>query len=190
MEGDEGLIREYYITTPAEDGALYFTAESYYQDLVPNECTQGTYLGYALSTPVIDIELWEDGGATYTAYKLYADQFPYPILITSYDAGTVWTVKITWTWFDSAAPDYTLKVYSKQDLEILDEEQATSQINYNGDCPSGFTNSDYRSGEGEDDRRGADCEKWESADEPPRGWGDIFERARGEYETLNPGAYI
>lgn len=73
MEDDDGTEKSYFITTPSADGALYFTVESYYQDLVPSECTQGTYSGFALSNPVIDIELWEDGASTYTAYKLYAD---------------------------------------------------------------------------------------------------------------------
>lgn len=94
-------------------------------------------------------------------------------MITSYDAGTVWTVNITVTWFDSPTPDYTLKVYSTQDLEILDFDGETNQINYNGDCPSGFTNSDYRTGEGE----GRNCNAWKPSDEPPRHWADIFERA-------------
>jgi hypothetical protein len=43
MEDDDGELKEYLFTIPAEDGALYFTVESYYNDLIPNECTSGTY---------------------------------------------------------------------------------------------------------------------------------------------------
>ncbi len=32
----------YYITVPKNDGVLYFTVESYYQNVIPNECTSGT----------------------------------------------------------------------------------------------------------------------------------------------------
>ena len=72
-EGDDGTLANYYVTVPANDGALYFSAETYFQDLVPNECTSGTYQGYSLTNPVIDITLYEDGSSTNTAYKLYAD---------------------------------------------------------------------------------------------------------------------
>lgn len=113
MEDDDGTSTNFYVTVPASDGALYFSAETYFQDLVPNECTSGTYQGYSLTNPVVDITLYEDGSATNTAYKLYADQFNYPLLITSYSAGVVWTIAVTITWFGSVAPDYTVKVYSK-----------------------------------------------------------------------------
>ena len=93
-EGDDGTLGTYYVTVPANDGALYFSAETYYQDIVPTECTTGSYQGYSLTSPVIDITLYEDGSSTNTAYKLYADQFNYPLLITSYSAGVVWTVTV------------------------------------------------------------------------------------------------
>jgi len=32
---------DYYITVPAYDGALYFSVETYYQNIIPTECTTG-----------------------------------------------------------------------------------------------------------------------------------------------------
>jgi len=104
----------YYMTVPENDGSLYFTAETYYQEMIPNECTTGSYVGYTLPNPVIDMSLFEDGSSSYSAYKVYSDQFNYPFLITSYSAGTVFSLKVKYTWFDSPAKDYTVKLYSKQ----------------------------------------------------------------------------
>jgi hypothetical protein len=64
---------DYYITVPADDGGLYFTVETYYQNIIPNECTTGTIDfggGYTatLSNPLLDYEVWKDGASTYTAY--------------------------------------------------------------------------------------------------------------------------
>jgi len=140
-EDDDGSTNYYYVTVPADDGALYFSVESYYQQLIPNECTSGTYQGYSLPNPVADITLYEDGSTANTAYKLYSDQFVYPILLTSYSAGVVFTMKVTFSWFGSPAPDYTLKLYTKQDLEIQDSNGDTSILNYDGSSPSGFTDS-------------------------------------------------
>ena len=40
--GDDGTKKQYYTTMPASDGDLYFTAETYYQEMVPSECITGT----------------------------------------------------------------------------------------------------------------------------------------------------
>ena len=47
-------------------------------------------------------------------------------------------------WFNSPATDFTLKVYSPfQGVNILDSNNITKIINYDGSSPSGFTNSNY-----------------------------------------------
>lgn len=63
------------------------------------------------------------------------------MLLTSYSAGVVFTIKVTFTWFGSPAPDYTIKLYTKQDLTIADSQGDSSIINYDGTSPSGFTDS-------------------------------------------------
>jgi hypothetical protein len=41
-------------------------------------------------------------------------------------------------WFGSPHPDYTVKVYSNQTLEVKDDTNSTSIINMDGSSPSGF----------------------------------------------------
>ena len=116
-ESMDEATHEYFITVPANDGALYFTVETYYQEIIPNECTSGSFLSggtsISLTSPVQDWEVWKDGASAYTAYQFAADQFSLPILLTSYAAGDVFKVRVAYTWFNSPSPDYTVKIYSK-----------------------------------------------------------------------------
>ena len=72
-EGDDGTMKDYYVTVPAADGGIYFMAETYYQDMVPEECTTGTYLGNTVTAPVLDITIYQDGATVSTVYKVYSD---------------------------------------------------------------------------------------------------------------------
>lgn len=127
-------MKDYYVTVPAAEGGIYFMAETYYQDMIPEECTTGDYNAgssiVTVTTPVVDITVYKDGDTTPSTYKIYSDQFNYPLLITTYNAGTVFRIAIKYDWIGSAADtvtqdyqpikDYTVSVYSKQDLTILD----------------------------------------------------------------------
>lgn len=148
-ENMDELYHNYYITVPAFDGALYFTVESYYQELIPNECTSGTVSfsngsTASLANPLLDYEVWKDGASTYSAYKYVSDQFSYPILMTTYNAGDVFKIVVGYTWFNSPAKDYTVKIYSKQSLQVKSSTGSTSIKHMDGQEPSGFTTSTYR----------------------------------------------
>ena len=66
-----------------------------------------------MTAPVIDITIYEDGSEVSTTYKIYSDQFNYPLVKESYTAGVVFRIAIQYSWFGSVAPDYTVSVYSK-----------------------------------------------------------------------------
>jgi len=85
-----------------------------------------------------------DGADTYTAYKYVVDQFAYPILLTSYSGGDVFKVRAKYLWFNSPAKDYTVKIYSKQALEVKDTTGSTNIVHMDGQYPSGFTDSTFR----------------------------------------------
>jgi hypothetical protein len=95
---DEDYYKSYFIFVPKNDGAIYFTVETYFQELIPTECTTGTanFGGGSTGTlpvPLLDYEVWKDGANTWTAYKYVPDQFSYPILITNYAGGDVFKVR-------------------------------------------------------------------------------------------------
>ena len=122
-------------------------AETYYQDMIPEQCTSGDYNAgsstVAVTSPVVDITVYEDGATTSNTYKIYSDQFNYPLLRTTYNAGTVFRIAVKYTWFNNDAKDYTVSVYSKQDLQIKDSTGKGKVVNYDGSAPSGFTSSTF-----------------------------------------------
>lgn len=64
--------------------------------------------------------------------------------MTSYSGGDVFKVRAKYNWFDSPAKDYTVKIYSKQSLEVKDSTGQTNILHMDGQSPSGFTDSTYR----------------------------------------------
>lgn len=127
-----------------------------------------------MTNPVADWEVWKDGASAYTAYQFGSDQFSYPILITSYSAGDVYKVRAAYTWFNSPSPDYTVKIYSKQTLQVKSSTSTTNMIHMDGSSPSGFTNSTYK---------GMDNTDWKPVVAPPadtevNSFGDMIAAAR------------
>jgi len=51
---------------------------------------------------------------------------------------------VKYQWFGSPHPDYTVKVYSTQTLEIKDANDANKKTNYDGTEPSAFKSSTYK----------------------------------------------
>ena len=64
--------------------------------------------------------------------------------MTDYNAGDTFKVRARYEWLGAPDKDYTVKVYSKQNLEIKDSRGQTSVIHMDGQAPSGFTASTYR----------------------------------------------
>ena len=61
-----------------------------------------------------------------------------------YSAGDVFTMEVNYSWDLFYAKDYTIKVFSNQQLEVLDSNGETNMIHMDGQEPSGFTKSDFR----------------------------------------------
>ena len=64
------------------------------------------------------------------------------VLEADYAAGDVFTMSVgmsnigLWSF---GPDDYTVKVYSKQDIPVLDSKGNTNELNFDGSSPSGFT---------------------------------------------------
>lgn len=72
----------------------------------------------------------------YEIYPLYVHQNDY--------AGTdQFALQVVYEYYGSTKEDFTVKVYSKQDIWIKDPEGYSNQIHMDGREPSGFTSSRY-----------------------------------------------
>jgi len=89
---------------------------------------------------------WDGESSDYIEleYKYYEDAMTEPLVIKEYAAQEEFIVYVQYEWLDSPAPDYTVKVYSKHDLEIYDENLGTSVLYTDGRSPSEWTGSDYK----------------------------------------------
>ena len=63
----DGEVHNYYVTIPSHEESnkdLYFTVETYAQNIIPNECTTGTYTGggdeYLLPNPLLDYRIFRN----------------------------------------------------------------------------------------------------------------------------------
>jgi len=67
---------------------------------------------------------------------------------SNYTAGEKFIITVQYDWQYGLkmypARDYTVKVYSKQDLDVKDSLGRTNMWHMDGQFPSGFTNSHYR----------------------------------------------
>ena len=84
-------------------------------------------------------------GGTRLDYKYYMDQKHSYIKVESATAASIseFTIYVKYEFVGSPHPDFTLKVYSKENLPILDSNGNTNEINMDGSSPSGFTSSSY-----------------------------------------------
>ena len=77
---------------------------------------------------------------------MYEEQWvePYQIAESDYEAGDEFTMEIDYLWDTFYAKDYTIKVYTAQELEVRDANGETNMIHMDGQEPSGFTKSNFR----------------------------------------------
>jgi hypothetical protein len=122
---------------PSKDGDLYFGVESYYSSMYPLSCTE-----YLL--PEVKFILSKNDEVI-KAMK-YDEDRQKPILVREedYDVKDNFTISIQYNWHWSTARDFTVTIYSRQHLEIVDWKKETYEIYMDGDTPNGFTKSNFR----------------------------------------------
>lgn len=145
--GDDGNKKKYYVTLPDNDGDLYWTAETYYREMVPTECINGG------SVPQIWFSVYHIGENknTKAGSQWYEEQFSRFVMVSesSYRSGDVYRAAVQmkeWRGYPNAHRDITVAIYSKQTLNITDASGKNYQEHYDGSLPTGFTESTYRNG--------------------------------------------
>ena len=77
-------------------------------------------------------------------YQYYYEQFHRPYLTASRPAN--YEIVVKYNWNGSPANDYTLKIYSIESGKIISEKTGEGKmVHMDGQEPSGFTISEYRS---------------------------------------------
>jgi len=79
-------------------------------------------------------------------YDIY--HWPIQVIESNYTAGDKFIITVQYNWQFGLgrypARDYTVKVYSKQNLSVLDSQGKTNMWHMDGQFPSAFTESHYR----------------------------------------------
>lgn len=77
--------------------------------------------------------------------KRFMDFKHIPIEIDSlqYNAGDIFAVDVKYDWIGNKGNDYTVKVYSKMDIEITDSLDRKVQLHTDGQSPTEFRKSKY-----------------------------------------------
>jgi hypothetical protein len=145
-ENDWGFENVYTVNVPSVDGDIYFHVDTYYFNMVPSTCWENG------DSPAVKLKVYKGtvddanlvGSQTYTSYFHY----PIQVLSNEYEAGDTFSIAVTVTWNSGfgfyPAKDYTVHVYSKQDLTIYDVNTWSNMWHMDGQFPTAYTESHYR----------------------------------------------
>lgn len=113
---------------------VYFIVQTYAHEIVPTPCTTGTYSAsnYNTNYPVTLFQLYN--GGTRLEYKYYMDQKHSYMTVDSSTSASYqdYVIYVKYYWATSPAPDFTLKVYSKNNKPIHDVNGNTNEIHMDG----------------------------------------------------------
>ena len=121
---------------PENKGAIYISVESYFVDMIPEACFKNGQSPY----PYVDIFIFHNN-VLVDKYiqKPEFQPFWYTAQQGRYKSGDSFTIKVQYNWNSQAvARDYSVVVYSQQNIEIVDEYYESNMLHYDGQTPSGF----------------------------------------------------
>ena len=85
-------------------------------------------------------------GEIFKEHKNISESHPYFLTAaeSQYKEDDIFTIKLKYDWNGQmAGRDMTFSIYSKQNLSIKDKNGFTNMLHYDGNEPSGFTESKY-----------------------------------------------
>jgi len=147
-EGDGGGRNVYSVNVPANNGDLYIKSNTYHHSSVPG----GVCWSVNNAGPIVRLQVYKNSMDNEVAGKTYMEGVSAPIQITSseYSAGDTFYIAVQYNWaglYDWRThpfSDYTLHVYSKQNLEVKNSKGNTNMWHMDGQYPSHFEDSHYR----------------------------------------------
>ena len=136
VENDRNVFGSvsYFVTPPAKSGDLYFEIETYYWGIMHPKCHPVFGLPPYLTRSIIQNGnvLVDDIG-----FQIFSE--PFMVEEANYEAGDTFEITVNFDWgFGPEAQDYSVLVYSSQDLEVKDANGETNMMHMDGQEPSGF----------------------------------------------------
>ena len=95
------------------------TSETYYNEVIPTACTLEPYV-YNPMLYFFVYKINSEGIWDLYAYYERPDAYHLSIIITDYEPNDEYQIAVEYSWYDSSAKDYTVKLQSKHDLELTD----------------------------------------------------------------------
>ena len=120
--------KDYFVTVPEKDGDIYLAAETYYYGVTPLRCHPFLNLPSSLQLQIYQNEkLILD----YNDYQFYNE--PFLLAESDYSAGDTFKIHVDFHWgFGFEARDYTVSIYSKHQVEVLDKRGKTNMLHMDG----------------------------------------------------------
>ena len=110
---------------------------------MPTICTTGSISnGQSVSYPVAYIAVYNDNNDL-LEYQYYLDQRHKPIMVSASTNSAIYNIYVKYEFVGSPHNDFTLKVYSKYNIPILDSNGNSIETHMDGQQPSGFTSSNF-----------------------------------------------
>lgn len=117
------------MTVPAQDGDLYFTYETYFPSMIPRICS-------GLMSLTFDVQFFKNEQLMTTHHYDSEWNVPIQVLEADYSAGDVFRMNVDINWYYNlwffGPMDYTVMVYSKQNIDVKDASGSTNQIDMPG----------------------------------------------------------
>ena len=129
VEKDDETKKQFSFVVPQGNlGPIYVMVETYMHNIVPEECNRET-------APIVHVELYKShftGDYTKVLNIRYQDMATNPIMIPAdfYEEGDTYTIEVEYQWLYTPLDvrDYTVSLYSKHELKLVDFDGNTNQI--------------------------------------------------------------
>lgn len=126
-----GAEYEFHVTVPAKSGDLYFLMETYYYGQVAESC----YWSDSRKQPRKEtLQLYQNDHLIEDVRGV-SEALPSPLLVREahYSAGDKFKLITKYEWHGQlVSRDFTVSVYSKQNLAITDKYGKTNMLHYDG----------------------------------------------------------
>ena len=104
---------------------IYLMVETYYPSMQPRICNLAIM-------PTVSYNVYRDNSKTgeliYSGFNYEIVPKPFVLSTKEYSAGETFVIEVDYTWLLNDVRDYTVRVYSKQDMDVLNSRGKTNML--------------------------------------------------------------